>query len=93
MESPDAIKSSPRRTRIGLVLMTLTTLLFLVYGYTQSIEAQRQTEKAIANERKALFAEEEVLQIRDQAEADRHSLQESVERLQTELQDCMAKRK
>lgn len=93
MESRDAIKNSLRLTRIGLALMTLVTLLFMVYGYTQSIEAQRQAEMAIANEKKALLAEDEVIRNRDRAEYDRHALQESVDRLQTELQNCIAARK
>jgi hypothetical protein len=92
MESDDAIKNSLHRTRIGLALMTLVTLLFMVYGYTQSIEAQRQAEVAIANEKKALLAENEVIHYRDRAEDVRHTMQETIERLQTELQNCAAKK-
>lgn len=55
-------------------------------------ENKRVDPSALQRNRK-MAAEENATGTRDQAERERRYLQESVERLQTELQDCFAQRK
>ena len=74
MESQDEIKKSIKRSRIGLGILLFTTVLFLIYGTTQSIEAQRQADSATQMEKKALLAEEEAMRYRDRAEECRNDL-------------------
>ncbi len=74
MELQDKTMKSLRRARIGLAILSFTTVLFLIYGATQSIEAQRQADLARQKEKKALQAEEEAIVARDRAEFCKHEL-------------------
>ena len=60
-----------RRARafsVVLGIAAVIAILFMIYGFTQSIEAQRQAELALAGEKRALLAEKDAIDARDRAE-------------------------
>ncbi len=60
-----------RRARTFSVILgiaAIIAILFMIYGFTQSIEAQRQTDIARNREKQALLAEEDAIRARDRAE-------------------------
>jgi len=60
-----------RRARAFAVVLgiaAIIAILFMIYGFTQSLEAKRQADVAKENERKALLAEEDAIKARDNAE-------------------------
>ncbi len=65
-----------RRARTFSVILgiaAIIAILFMIYGFTQSIKAQQQAELAKQKERKALLAEEDAILARDRAEEARIS--------------------
>lgn len=65
-----------RRARafaIVLGIAFVVAILFMIYGFMQSIEANRQAELAKQGERRALVAEDDALKARDRAEKDRQA--------------------
>lgn len=60
-------RKSRRRAGIGFGLLVSALVLSLIYGATQSVEAQRQRDLAMQKEKKALLAEEEAIRARDLA--------------------------
>ncbi len=63
-----------RRARafsVVLGIAAVIAILFMIYGFTQSIAAERQAEIARNNEKKALLAEKDANSARNRAEADR----------------------
>lgn len=79
---------------LTIIILAFLTITFGIYGYMQSVEANRQAELAKEGERRALVAEEDALHIRDRAEKDRQdairSRQEYLQ-LEAELNDCRKK--
>ena len=60
-----------RRARafsVVLGIAAVIAILFMIYGFTQSIEAQHQAELALAGEKRALLAEKDAIDARDRAE-------------------------
>ncbi len=65
-----------RRARafsVVLGIAAIIAILFMIYGFMQSIAAERQTELAKLGERRALLAEKDAMDARDRAEQDRLS--------------------
>ncbi len=81
---------------LAIVILAALTIIFGIYGYMQSVEAQRQFELAMQSERRALVAEDDALRARDRAEKDRQAgamiLKES-QRLEAELNECRKNKK
>jgi hypothetical protein len=80
---------------LAIVILAVLTIIFGIYGYTQSVEAQRQFELAMQSERRALVAEDDALRMRDRAEKERQEaikIRENSHRLEAELNDCRKKK-
>ena len=71
-----------RTTAVTFGICTIITLIFGIYGYTQSIHAQMYEEIAMDKERKALICEQDAMAVRDRADS-----------LQKELDACRASQK
>lgn len=77
-----------RRARVFSLILgiaAIIAILFMIYGFMQSAEAQRQEEIARQGERRALLAEKDAIDARDRAEQQRliavRSQQETVRAL------------
>lgn len=77
-----------RRARVFAVVLgiaAIIAILFMIYGFMQSAEAQRQALLAKAGEERALVAEDDANKARDRAEQDRQRAEKARQETQAAL--------
>ena len=62
-------KSALRRARVTSIVLgiaAIVAVLFMIYGFTQSIEATRQRDIAVTNKKALILATEEIKNLKEQ---------------------------